>query len=265
MTTYATLLLEVDGPVGILTLNRPDRHNAWDEAFVQDLTDALQRLAADERVRLVVLSAAGRSFCAGADGNWLRQSASYDEVTLRQVSMAVVDLLRILDEFPKPTIARVQGLTYGLGLGLVAACDMAVATYDAQFAVAEVRQGLLPAEVLPLLVAAIGTQHARRYLLTGARFSAAEAYRLGLVHEMAGDEDLLDETVGELLDQLQRGAPEAQAGCKRLIREVAVEPRDDILRAVLIERAVAQRLADEGREGAQASQEKRKPWWQLVD
>jgi methylglutaconyl-CoA hydratase len=260
--TYATIQTEVDGAVGILTLNRADRHNAFDDVLRDELSEALRALEANPQVRVVVLSAVGKSFCAGADAAWLRHSADADEEEQLREATALVDLLRLLDELQKPTVARIQGPAYGIGVGLVAACDVAVATYDAQFALAEVRQGLLPAEVTPYLVAAIGEQHARRYLLTASRFSAAEAYRLGLVHEIVADEELLDEAVGEVIDQLLKGAPGAQAAGKALLRNVARQPHSEEVLAETARCAARQRTSDEAREGAAALFDKRKPDWQ---
>lgn len=260
--TYATIQTEVDGVVGILTLNRPDRHNTFDDVLRDELADALRRLEADERVRVVVLSATGKSFCAGVDAGWTLHTAALEEIEHRHAATTLVEMLRTLDELKKPTVARIQGPAYGVGVGLVAACDIAVATYDAQFALAEVRQGLLPAEVSPYVVAAIGEHHARRYLLTAARFSAAEAYRLGLVHEIVADEELLDEAVGEVIDQLLKGAPGAQAATKDLLRQVARRPRDAALLADTADWAVRQRTSDEAREGIAALFDKRKPDWQ---
>lgn len=260
--TYATIQTEVDGAVGILTLNRADRHNTFDDILRDELIDALQRFEDDPRVRVVVLSATGKSFCAGTDSGWLLHTAQADHEEHANDAMALAELLRQLDELKKPTVARVQGPAYGVGLGLVAACDVAVATYDAQFALAEIRSGLLPAEVSPYLVAAIGEQHARRYLLTAARFSAAEAYRLGLVHEIVADEELLDEAVGEVIDQLLKGAPGAQAAAKVLLRQVGRQPRSAALLAETVSCAARQRASHEAGEGIAALLEKRKPDWQ---
>lgn len=260
--TYATIQTEVDGAVGILTLNRADRHNAFDDVLRDELGDALRTLEANPQVRVVVLSAVGKSFCAGAEAGWLRHTADADEAEHLRDATALADLLRLLDELQKPTVARIQGPAYGIGVGLVAACDVAVATYDAQFALAEVRQGLLPAEISPYIVAAIGEQHARRYLLTAARFSAAEAYRLGLVHEIVADEELLDEAVGEVIDQLLKGASGAQAAGKALLRQVARQPHSPEMLAETARCAARQRSSEEAREGAAAAADKRKPAWQ---
>ncbi len=260
--TYATIQTEIDGAVGILTLNRADRHNTFDDILRDELSDALRRFEDNGQVRVVVLSATGKSFCAGTEAGWLQHTAHANLDEHRQDAAALAELLRLLDELKKPTVARVQGPAYGVGVGLVAACDVAVATYDAQFALAEIRNGLLPAEVSPYVVAAIGEQHARRYLLTASRFSAAEAYRLGLVHEIVADEELLDEAVGEVIDQLLKGAPGAQAACKDLLRQVARQPRTPALLTETAEWSVQQRTGSEAAEGIAALLEKRKPNWQ---
>ena len=161
----------------------------------------------------------------------------------------------------KPTLARVHGPAFGTGVGLIAACDIAIATYDAQFALTETKLGLLPSVISPYLVHAVGERHARRYLLTAERFSAAEAYRLGLVHEVVPGDDELDEAIGELVDRLIRNAPNALAQCKTLLRQVADRPIDEMLVIDTVQRAANARSSAEGLEGLAALIEKRRPNW----
>ncbi|MBI4756801.1 MAG: enoyl-CoA hydratase/isomerase family protein [Betaproteobacteria bacterium] len=256
-----SVLLEVDGGVGIVTLNRPDRHNAFDDEFIAELAQALRSVEADESVRVVVLSSSGVSYCAGADLAWMQRAAGYGEQENLRDAEALAEMLRTLNELPKPTVARVQGPAYGGGVGLIAACDIAVGTYDAQFALSEVRLGIIPAVISPYVIGAIGARRARRYMLTAERFSAAEAYRIGLLHEIVPGEDELDNAVGELVDALLACAPRAQGECKALIRAVADHPVDAELIADTARRITRVRASAEGREGMAAFLEKRKPTW----
>lgn len=258
---FSSILVEVDGPVGILTLNKPDRHNAFDETLIAEITAGLKQLEANPQVRVVVLSATGKSFCAGADLNWMKRVAAYTPEQNLDDARRLAELLRTLNELTKPTIGRIQGPAYGGGVGLVAACDVAVATYDALFALTEVKLGLIPAVISPYVVAALGERHSRRYMLSAERFSAAEAYRIGLVHEIVPDEPQLDEAVGEIVEGLLKNSPQAQAGCKELLRAVANRPIDAALIEDTAQRITRARASTEGREGIAAFLEKRKPAW----
>ncbi len=158
--TFSSILIEVDGPVGILTLNKPDRHNAFDETLMAEITAGLKQLEADPAVRVVVLSATGKSFCAGADLNWMKRAAGYTPEQNLADAGNLAELLRTLNTLAKPTVARVQGPAYGGGVGLVAACDVAVASYDAMFALTEVKLGLIPAVISPYVIAALASASA---------------------------------------------------------------------------------------------------------
>ncbi|MCE1242047.1 enoyl-CoA hydratase/isomerase family protein [Oryzomicrobium sp.] len=261
MTTYNAILLEVDGPVGILTLNRGDRHNAFDETLIAEITAGLKELEANPAVRVVVLSSTGKSFCAGADLNWMQRAAGYSPEENLRDARNLAELLRTLNELAKPTVARVQGPAYGGGVGLVSACDVAIATFDAQFALTEVKLGLIPAVISPYVIQALGTRAARRYMLSAERFSASEAYRLGLVHEIVPDEAALDDAVGEVVEALLNNGPNAQAECKALIAAVADRAIDAAVIEDTAQRITRVRASDEGREGIGAFLEKRKPAW----
>jgi methylglutaconyl-CoA hydratase len=255
---YQSIVTEVDNAVGLLTLNEAERHNALDELLIEEITGGLRELEADPRVRVVILSSTGKSFCTGADLNWLRRTAEQEsDDDARQLA----HLLTTLYELGKPTIARVQGPAYGGGVGLIAACDIAVASYDALFALTEVRLGLLPAVVSPYVLAAIGERYSRRYMLSAERFSAAEAYRIGLVHEIVPGEEQLDEAVGEIVDALLQNGPHAQAECKQLLRVIAGQPIDDATVDETLRRTTLVRSSAEGREGLAAFLEKRKANW----
>ncbi len=224
---YQSIITEVDDTIGLLTLNKPERHNALDETLVGELSSALLALEADPRVRVVVLSATGKIFCAGNDVAWTRRSAANGAQDKQHDEDLLGHLMLTLNNLSKPTLARVQGAALGSGVGLVAACDIAVANYDCQFALTEVRFDAVPAMICPFILAAIGERHARRYLLTTERFSAAEAYRIGLVHEIVPDEEQLDEAIGEIVDKLLKNGQQALGACKSLIRRVAGRPLDE--------------------------------------
>lgn len=261
MSTYQSILLEFDGPIGLLTLNKAARHNAFDEDLIAEITLGLLELEEAASVRVVVISALGKSFCAGADLAWMQRAAHYSLDENRRDAEQLSLMLATLNELSKPTIARVQGPAYGGGVGLIAACDLAVATYDTSFSLSEVKLGLVPAVISPYVLAAIGERHARRYMLTAERFSAAEAYRIGLVHELVSDTEQLDGAINELADRLLAGGPVAQVECKRLIRIVTGQPIDDETRAETVDRISRVRASDEGREGLAAFLDKRRPSW----
>ena len=254
-------MTEVDDSVGIVTLNKEERHNAFDQQLIDELTHALLSLDADPAARVIVLSSAGKSFCAGADLNWMKRAITNTAQENLHDAHAFARLMRTLNELSKPTIARVHGPAFGGGVGLIAACDIALATYDAQFALTEVKLGILPAVVAPYLMAAIGERQCRRYLLSAERFSAAEAYRIGLVHEIVPGEEELDEAIGEIIDSLLKNGPNAQAECKALLRIVAGQPIDDATVEETTQRAAIVRSTPEGHEGLSAFLEKRKPNW----
>ena len=218
-------------------------------------------LDADPAARVIVLSSAGKSFCAGADLNWMKRAITNNAQENLHDAHAFARLMRTLNELSKPTIARVHGPAFGGGVGLIAACDIALATYDAQFALTEVKLGILPAVVAPYLMAAIGERQCRRYLLSAERFSAAEAYRIGLVHEIVPGEEELDEAIGEIIDSLLKNGPNAQAECKALLRIIAGQPIDDATVEETTQRAAIVRSTPEGHEGLSAFLEKRKPNW----
>lgn len=258
---YQSIITEIDAGVGIVTLNRPERHNAFDDALIAELAEAIDLMTAEPAVRVIVISSSGKSFCAGADLNWMKAAAGYSADDNLRDARGLAEMLRRLAQCPKPTVARVQGPAYGGGVGLVACCDVAIATFDAQFALTEVKLGLIPAVISPHVIAAIGERYARRYMLTAERFSAAEAYRIGLLHEMVADEAALDEAVGEVVDALLKNGPCALAECKALIAGVAWKPLSPEVIEDTAQRITRLRASEEGREGMTAFLEKRKPGW----
>ncbi len=261
MTDAAPLTLAREGPIARVTLARPDVHNAFDEALIASLAATFATLAEDDAVRVVVLAGAGKSFSAGADLNWMKRAAAYDEERNREDARALEAMLRGIDDCPKPVIAEVQGAAIGGGLGLVAACDMAVAAEGAVFATSEVRLGIVPAVISPFVVRAIGPRAARRYFLTAERFGAAEAHALGLVHEVVPPERL-GSRVLELAGEVLKGGPLALADAKRLVRLVEMMPQGgSILAEATVGMIAERRASDEGKEGIAAFLEKRKPRW----
>jgi len=260
MTTTAVLThIGTDG-VATITFNRASVHNAIDEAVIAEFKAGLKQVAADSNVRVVVVAGNGESFCAGADLNWMKRTAGYSGEQNYREAAEFAELLRLLSEMPKPTIARVHGPAYGGGVGIVVSCDIAIGTHAALFSFTEVRLGLIPAMISPYAVAAIGARYARRYMLSAERIDAAEALRIGLLHEVC-DEAQLDERIARIVGNVQRGGPAAIAACKTLIARVTQGPVDAEVRDYTA-RAIADiRASAEGREGIGAFLEKRAPAW----
>jgi methylglutaconyl-CoA hydratase len=248
------------GGVVWLTLNRPAIHNAFDDRQIAELTAALGELATDDTVRAVVLTGAGSSFSAGADLNWMRRATSYSEADNLRDANALAGLMKALYEMPRPTVARVNGAALGGGTGLVACCDVAVASASATFGTTEVRLGIIPAVIGPYVIAAIGARQARRLMLTGERISAEHAARIGLVHEVV-PADQLDAAVKQIVNHLLKGGPRAIAAAKRLARDLADRAIDEALIDDTARRIAALRATPEAREGLGAFLEKRKPGW----
>jgi methylglutaconyl-CoA hydratase len=258
--SYKSLTVEIRNGVALLALARPDVHNAFDETLIAELTAALNSLDADAAVRAVVLLGHGRSFCAGADLNWMKRMAGYGHAENLADAGALAEMLRTLDTLSKPTIARVHGAAFGGGVGLVSCCDIAIATQDATFALSEAKLGLIPATISPYVIQAIGVRMARRYFLTAERFAAAEAYRIGLVHDIVLEGDL-DGRINEVLGALFIAGPRAQAESKALIRAVANRPVDSRLIGDTAARIARVRATTEAKEGVAAFLGKRRASW----
>lgn len=258
----ASVALARRGAVAEIRLNRPGVHNAFDEHLIAELTTALQDVEADPAVRAVVLSGEGASFSAGADLNWMRSMAQASEADNRADSLRLAELMRRLNFLAKPTVARVNGAAYGGGVGLIACCDIAIGVDTAKFSLSEVKLGLVPAVISPYVSAAIGARQARRLFITGEVFDAAEARRIGLLHEAVAA-DQLDAAVERSLHWLGKGGPLAQAEAKRLALAMAgmTEPQQqsvDAQNAALIARL---RVSAEGQHGLGAFLDKRAPDW----
>jgi methylglutaconyl-CoA hydratase len=247
--------------VAQVTLCRPDVRNAFNDEVISALTQAFRALDADDTVRVVVLAAEGPAFCAGADLHWMRRMADYTRAQNLDDAAGLAEMLRSISACRKPIIARVQGDAYAGGVGLVAACDLAVAVDTAQFCLSEVKLGLVPATIGPYVVRAMGARAAQRYMLTAERFDAATALRVGLVHE-AVPAERLDAGVQALVEALLAASPQALATCKRLLHEITAQPLDAALIGRTVEFIADARASDDGREGVQAFLGKRKPHWQ---
>jgi len=260
MDNYDSLEIKVAGKVATITLNRPQLRNAFNEDAIADLTMAFDEVSQDAGVRAIVLAANGPAFCAGADLNWMKKMAGYTLAENEADALRLADMLRTIYFSPKPVVARVQGDCYAGGMGLVAACDIVVASDNVNFCLSEVKLGLIPATISPYVIKAMGEQASRRYFLTAERFDAREAHRLGLAHEVVPLEQL-DASVDAIVKALVANSPNAVREAKKLVRDIAGLPIDDVLLADTAGRIAAIRASGEGREGVASFLEKRKPSW----
>ncbi|MGH8426400.1 MAG: enoyl-CoA hydratase/isomerase family protein [Gammaproteobacteria bacterium] len=257
------VLLDTDASgVATLTLNRADKHNAFDDTIIAELTQKLKQLNGDKAVRVVVLTGAGKSFSAGADLNWMRSMAGYGEKENLEDARALAELMAVLDRLDKPTIARVNGAVFGGGVGLVACCDIAVGTPRAKMALTEVKLGLAPAVIAPYVVRVIGARQARRWFQTAEIMEADAAQAIGLLHEVVA-EDQLDARVATFVDSLLAAGPQALAASKQLVAMTSEANKSalDTLKRQTVELIARLRVSEEGQEGLAAFLEKRKPDW----
>jgi len=257
---HMTTLTITTGRVATVTLNRPEVRNVFNDEVIAELTQAFTQLGQNSQVRAIVLAAVGPAFCAGADLNWMRRMADYSHAENLADAAQLAEMLRVIYTCPKPTLARIQGDVYAGGLGLVAACDMAVSVDTAGFCLSEVKLGLIPATISPYVVRAMGARAAHRYFLTAERFDAAEALRIGLVHAVVSAEQL-DAKVAELTQALVTASPNAVKVCKTLLHEVTGKDIDADLIAHTVAGIADIRASDEGREGVSSFLQKRKPNW----
>ena len=254
------LKVEKQGPVARVTLNRPEIRNAFDDALIAALTMALRELDADGAVRAVVLAGSGAAFCAGADLNWMKRMAGYGYEQNLADAQALAGMLRTLNRMAKPTVARVHGPAFAGGVGLVAACDIAIGVPEAKFCLSEAKLGLSPATISPYVVRAMGERMARRYFLSAEVFDGTEAARIGLLSGVVPPEKL-DAEVDGILRHLTQGGPQAIAKIKDLIRAVSAGAVDDAMIGDTARRIAEIRVSPEGREGIASFLEKRKPSW----
>jgi methylglutaconyl-CoA hydratase len=257
---FQTLEVTIAGTVATVRLNRPEVRNAFNEVMIGELAGAFRALGADAGLRAIVLAADGPAFCAGADLGWMKKMAGFTRAENLADAAQLADMLRTIYECPKPVVAKVQGDCYAGGMGLVAACDIAVAVEASHFCLSEVKLGLIPATISPYVVKAIGENAARRYFLTAERFSAQEARRIGFVHEVVPAE-ALDATVGEIVKALVGNSPNAVKEAKRLVHDVAGVSLSSALIADTAERIADIRSSNDGKEGVRSFLEKRKPGW----
>ena len=256
----AALSIRYEGPRATITLTQPEVRNAFSDEVIAEITAAFTEVGGRADVRCVVLAAEGPAFCAGANLNWMRRMADYTREENIQDAGKLAEMLRVIYTCPQPTIARVQGDVYAGGMGLVAACDMAVSVDSAGFCLSEVKLGLIPATISPYVIRAMGARAAHRYFLTAERFDAAEALRTGFVHAVVGA-DQLDAKVDELARALTSASPNAVRACKKLVMDVAEREINARLIAATVEGIADIRASDEGREGVQSFLQKRKPAW----
>ncbi|CPK72950.1 enoyl-CoA hydratase/isomerase family protein [Bordetella pertussis] len=249
------------GPqTAVVWLNRPDVRNALDPRMIAELTETFMALGADNEVRAIVLAGRGKAFCAGADLNWMRRSAQAGDAENRADAQTLATMLHTIYTCPKPTIARIHGPCMAGGMGLAAACDIAVASHEARFALTETRLGLIASMISPYVLRAMGARPASRWFLSAEVFEATEAWRIGLVHELC-EADRLDGQINELLGSFMLTSPHAVAQAKRLIRDVAGAPIDAALLEETAARIAEQRASADGREGLASFLEKRQPAW----
>lgn len=257
------LLLEVTNTVATVTLNRPDVRNAFNDEVIAELSRVFGELGTRDDVRCVVLAARGDAFCAGADLNWMKRMADYSRAENVADAGALAAMLKALYDCPKPTIAKIQGDVYAGGTGLVAACDIAVALESAHFCLSETRLGLIPATISPYVIRAMGTRAAHRYFLTAERFTAVEAHRIGLLHEVVTGGHL-DAAVADIARALVNAGPMAVKASKKLVQDVAGRPITAELVGMTVEAIADIRASAEGREGVQSFLGKRKPNWLIA-
>jgi methylglutaconyl-CoA hydratase len=263
MTDSTEMLTQERDERGVctVTLNRPALHNAFDDALIAALTDTFRALGADPAVRVVILAGAGKSFSAGADLGWMKRMAAYSREDNQTDALALAEMVHAIATCSKPVIARVQGAAFGGGVGLVAACDMAVGGPKASFCLSEVKLGLIPAAISPYVIEAIGARAAKRYFLTAERFDAQEALRLGLLHQACADDAAMDAAIAGLVEALLVAGPNALRASKELIEAVAHRPITADLRADTAARIAEIRVSAEGQEGLKAFFDKRTPAW----
>ena len=255
----ATLNIQ-PGPVAQVTLSRPEVRNAFNDEVIAELTTAFTELGQNKAVRAIVLAASGPAFCAGADLNWMRRMADYTHAENLADAAQLAEMLRVIYTCPKPTVARIQGDVYAGGMGLVAACDMAVSVDTANYCLSEVKLGLYPATISPYVIRAMGARAAHRYFLTAERFDALEALRIGFVHAVVSAEQL-DAKVNDMTQALLSASPNAVQSCKTLLHDVAGQDIDAALIAQTVEGIATIRASFEGKEGVQSFLQKRKPAW----
>lgn len=257
---YKTLLVEESDGVLAVTLNRPEIHNAFNDELIAEAIDLFGGMNARSSMRAVVLGGTGPNFCAGADLHWMSRMVTYSRDENVRDSSNLAKMFAVMNDCPIPIVGRIQGAAIGGGVGLVSVCDIIIATRDAKFGLSEVKLGILPAVISPYVISKIGQTHARALFLTGERFDAERALRVGLVHRVVESVEELDAAVSETIAQLKSSGPEAIRECKKLIAFVATHPLYDSIPHT-IETIVNRRVSEEGQQGMKAFLEKKKAPW----
>ncbi len=259
-----TIKTEIKNQIATVTLSRPEVHNAFNDEVIKKLTETFSELSKDNNVRVVILAGEGKSFCAGGDLNWMKKAIDYTYEENVEDSRRLAKMFKTINECPKPVIARIHGTTIGGGVGLVSVCDVSCAVSTAKFSLSEVKIGLIPAVISPFVMRKIIPGEARRYFLTGERFDASEAKRIGLISEVSLDEKEMDKKISEWTESVLSGGPEAISACKKMIHDISFLNTDEALE--LSSKQLAERRASkEGQEGIKAFFEKRKPNWSGVN
>ena len=256
-----SILLEIKDSVAYVTMNRPEVHNAFDENVIARLAELLDELSGNDNLKVVVFLGKGKSFSAGADLNWMKRAAAYTEEQNKADALKLARMLHKIYTLPKLTIACVQGMAIGGGLGLLSCCDIVIAEKDAAFGFSEVKLGLVPATIGPYVIAAIGARQARRYFQTGERFNGEVAHRIGLVHEIADRPEDVEYVLHSILSHVKTCGPKAMKTAKRLCRDLAGRPISEETLADTAACIAQARSGEEAKEGLSAFLEKRKPGW----
>lgn len=260
--SHETLSIETtDRDIATVFMDRPDKHNSFNEQVIADLTDAYRKLGVDDSVRVIVLRGRGKSFSAGADLNWMKKARDWSEAENREDSLRLAAMLDAMNNCPKATVAIAHGAVMGGGVGLISTMDVVIGVEGTKFALSEVNLGLVPAVISPYVVAAIGERHARRYMLTGERFGTDEAFRINLVHERADDMDAAEEALDKILKNLLASGPVATREIKALIQSIKNRPATSDVQSETAACIARLRVGDEAQEGLNAFFDKRKPAW----
>lgn len=252
--------LTIDNDVARITLDNPAKRNAFDDQIIEMLITAFNDASNNEAVRVILLSASGKHFSAGADLNWMKRMGQLNYEQNRADALRLADLMRTIDHAGKPVICRVQGAAFGGALGLICASDIAIASDDARFCLSEVKLGILPAVISPYVVRAMGARQAQRYFLSAEVMSAPLAERLGIIHEQLPANEL-DQRIDSIIDALRQGAPQAQMQSRELIAQIANHTIDSGVISYTVDLIAALRTDEEGREGLTAFLDKRSPSW----
>ncbi len=260
MTKQQTIITDITDNIGSITLNRPEKHNAFNEVMIEELTESFTEMGNNDNIRVIIVRGNGKSFCAGGDLNWMRKTADYSFDENFQDAMKLGKLLKTINICPKPTIAEIYGNVFGGGIGICASCDIAIADKNAVFCLSEVRIGLIPSIIAPYVIAAIGERQAKRYFLTAERFNGEIAKNIGLVHE-ALDVSKIKNCLENIVNAILQGAPLAQKMGKELIKNVSKCDIDDKIVEYTSKKIAEARASKTGKEGLNAFLTKTEPSW----